>query len=71
MRWIATLWDIFTALVVFAAVSIGTVSVHSPNVISAEPTNDLPALSEEQFLDMEAFKPVGRNPVPLAAGSAT
>ncbi len=55
MRWIATLWDIFTAIVVFAAGSIGTVSVHSPGVISAEPTNDLPAMTETQFLDTTPF----------------
>lgn len=55
MRFIALLWDWISYALAVAAFSIGSISIAAPDmlVISAEPTNDLPALSEEQFLTMD------------------
>lgn len=57
MRWIATLWDIFTFTLAFAAFSIGSVAIHSPDVLQAYP-QDLPAMTEDEAfvtMDTRAF----------------
>jgi hypothetical protein len=53
MRFIALLTDWMLYALLVTCMSIGTIAIHAPGVISAEPTNDLPALSEEQFLTMD------------------
>lgn len=49
MRFIATLWDVITFAIAFAAFSIGTVAIHAPDVLTAYPL-DVPAVSEDDLL---------------------
>lgn len=58
MRWIATLWDVITFTLAFAAFSIGTIAIHAPDVLTAYPQS-LPAMSES-----EAFATMDTTPFP-------